>query len=130
MKKEISTLVLGALTLLAGGISFYGVSALTKNTSGDLFLAQLGSAIGITVGVLPNEANTLLAQLKEKEQALDVREQNISFREAELRGESALDEAEYYGRVVKALIAAVCALHVLVAVNFWFDHRRSRKERA
>ena len=82
--------------------------------------AMLGSAvIGATASVEPNPYNTLAQQLVTKQDELSVREKELSLREGQQLANSNSNLPLY------SLIASL-VLTFLVALNFYFDWRRSR----
>lgn len=79
-----------------------GATTLTANT------------IGVYAGVAPNEANTLLAQLTEKEHALEVREAMLAERTASGNDDTTL------------LLVTLVGLGLLglILLNFYLDSKR------
>lgn len=95
---------------------------------GRYLVAQVGSAIGVTVSVPPNPFNTLAQQLKEKESALSDREKKLQAKESALeteinKGQSNQNKTLIYLAAVGGILLA------LILANFYFDYRRRRASR-
>lgn len=83
----------------------------------------LGSAVGVSAGVAPNEYNTLAQQLREKQEALALTESDLARREAAVR-EAATRNQLNSDRQMMYLLFLTGGLFVAVIVNFYFDIRR------
>ena len=87
---------------------------------GNYFLAQTGSAIGVSVSVPPNPFNTLAQQLQEKEDSLHFRERDLEAKEKKLTE----DGKNLSGKFVYVVLGL---LTILVSVNFYLDYKRRKK---
>jgi predicted PurR-regulated permease PerM len=93
---------------------------------GDIFLAQ----VGVTMGVLPNQYNTLNEELNQEAASLNAQQQSLNQEQAALASSTAVAGAFSNNSILWYLAAAVTALIVLIAINFYLDWRRARKEKA
>ena len=83
------------------------------------FMAQAGSAIGVSASVPPNPFNTLAKQIKEKEDELNLRERDVNARE------QALEKGKERGFLVYGSFGM---LLLLVMANFYLDYKRRNFE--
>ena len=120
-------------TLLAVSVfAFVGIGILAlgvehpDSRSGEFFMAQVGGAVGISVGVLPNEFNAWAAELKKKEALLADREQNIEERETAMRASILREEMSYYV-ATRVFLSGIGAL--LIGLIF-FKLRSDRRRKA
>lgn len=85
---------------------------------GKYFLAQAGSAIGVTASVPPNPFNTLAQQLKEKEDGLELKEKALNERE----------KAMEQGNMNYIVYGSLGVLSLLVMANFYLDYKRRNSD--
>ncbi len=119
---------LGIFSIALIVVAFYASLFQTSSpTPGARLIAQLGSAVGMSVGVMPNEVNTLAAQLREKEEHLAQREHTVEEREALLRG-TLIDQEKTYALSREALsLFGGGLLFALLLANFYLDWRRAKR---
>ena len=84
--------------------------------------AQVGSVIGIQVGVPSNPYNTLAQQLKEREDQLNSKETVLNARESTVLSQNAQNEERflYYVFGIGGFLLA------LILANFYMDFHRRR----
>lgn len=115
--------------VLASSLLAYALSANTYQTLSQATQSFLASAsISVSAGVAPNPYNTLAQQLAQEKQRLDAREQQLDQRTQGDVGPSGqgarpVDMWGFY-----SLIASF-ALFVLVAINFYYDRKRTALNR-
>lgn len=120
---------LNAGVLLVASAFFASAVFLTAWSPRDLgqgMLAQIG-AVGVTLGVLPNPDNTLAAQLRERQEALERKDRVLSEKEALLTAEALRRDAN----AIEYSFLGGSLLIALIILNFYFDTvaiRSSRKE--
>jgi len=87
--------------------------------------AKLGRAIGISTStsVPPNPFNSLALQLEEKKKFLDDKEDYLNQKEEEIY----LKNVREQRRLIIILAAGLAVLLVLIAVNFYLDYKRKKK---
>lgn len=113
-----------ALIVLAG-LLLFGIASRTKLAYLDqTFLAQ----VGVSVGVLPNQYNTLNDQLNQKAAYLDERQAYLDAQQAALASSTAALNSPSGNPYLAYLTVAIAGLAVLVLLNFYFDWRRSRRK--
>jgi CHASE3 domain sensor protein len=102
---------------------FFNTHLLENQTPTAAFLKQLGNVIGVSAGVPSNEINTLASDLRQWENELDAREQDLAAQEVLLRerAEGDTNTSVVYITVIGALLL------VLVVMNFVLDWRRAEK---
>jgi hypothetical protein len=110
-----SALTLALVLLFVSGI----VSPITKEIAGNT-QAYLATAIGMNAAVLPNEYNTLNAQLQERANELTSREVAVSLKEQ--RGANS-DMSTF---VLSTLLFVVL---VLLILNYVLDYLRAREKK-
>jgi len=81
---------------------------------------SLTAQVGVAVGVMPNDINTLADELHQKQIALDVREQAIAERESQVNKQVVDDPFARY-----AVVLTTCLI-VLIIANIWLDRREKR----
>ncbi len=88
--------------------------------------AEIGSTVGMTVGIPENPFNALAQQLEEKEEQLNEKELTLDQREAEMQGR--LFSAG--GNIILVLILVVIMLlFFLISVNFYLDYKERKTRR-
>lgn len=114
MRKKVVTPLnaglIGAATFFFG-LAFFSATPGSLATNAQDTLA----AVGVSVGVAPNQYNTVAQQLSDKSAQLDAQQAQI---DAERSAQSRGDRLGFYSLCISA------ALFLLVAVNFYFDVRR------
>jgi hypothetical protein len=104
-----------SIIVLAGGDIFSGVK-----TQGEL----VGNVIGVSAAVPPNEFNSLVAQLSEKEKELDARAAALSAREQSLISELDARQQDRMRVIYMYLFGFTSLLFGLVVVNYYLDYHR------
>jgi len=104
-----------SIVVLAGGDIFSGV-----RMQGEL----IGGVIGVSAAVPPNEFNSLLAQLSEREKELDARASALSAREQSLISDLDARQKERMRGVYAYLFGFTFFLLLLVIVNYYLDYHR------
>jgi hypothetical protein len=84
----------------------------------------LGTAVGVSAGVEPNEYSALAQALRQKQEGLALTESDLARREALVREAEAREEAKS-DRQLLYLFILTGGLFLLVLANFYFDIRRS-----
>lgn len=84
--------------------------------------ALLANAVGMFVGVAANPDNMKAA-------ALLVKEQELQAREAALIASAPQPDTSGYDLLSLVALAVSALVLLLVALNFYFDHQRTREER-
>ncbi len=88
--------------------------------------AEIGSTVGMKVGVPENPFNSLAQQLQEKEEQLNEKEVTLDQRETEMQGRIFAAG----GNVILVLILViVMLLFFLIMVNFYLDYRERKKNK-
>ena len=115
-KKNIILIIL-FLVIAASFVFRVGFNTDTLTVS-RYFVAQVGSAIGVSVNIMPNPFNTLAQQLAEKEEELLQRETLLL----------AEQEGKTQGGIVLYLSLAIGAvLLFLILLNFYLDYRKRNR---
>lgn len=83
--------------------------------------ASFGKAVGLSVGVAENPYNKVAAQLKEKEAALDQRENELEEREQALSTPVGPQKNLLY-----IVFFGIIILFILLVFNFYFDYKRNK----
>ena len=86
-------------------------------------VAQVGSAVGVTVSIPSNPFNTLAKQLAEKESILSEQERELKQKEEFLQ-ERIAGEQRSQNRVLLYASLAGGVLFLLISLNFYLDWRR------
>ncbi len=110
---RVSALTLALVLLFVSGI----FSPITKQLSGNAG-TYVATAIGINAAVLPNEVNTLSAQLVQRQQELDQREIAVDLKES---SQEKSDLATYIMSVLLFILL------VLIVLNYVLDFMRARQ---
>jgi hypothetical protein len=115
---RISLVVVALVLIFDGGF----ITPISKTLSENTYAYLASGAVGVFVGVEQNEINSLTAQIAERTEELDAREQVLKEREIAARdfGSAGTDYSVY----VLSLILFVLTL--LILVNYVLDWRRSR----
>jgi len=87
----------------------------------EFFSANLGKAVGVSTTVPENPFNSLAAQLKEKENKLALKENELKQREDSLSG---INSAQ--NRSILFIGIGVVVLFVLILINFIMDYKRKK----
>ena len=103
-------------------IAFSAAFSFTITGGIDRFLGLAG--VGASVGVEPNEFNTLAQQLTEKEEELDERENQVVIREREVQTRS-VENRDYTSLVYTTIVGLI--LLGLILLNFLLDIRRRKR---
>ena len=85
--------------------------------------AKLGSAVGVSTSVPENPFNKLASQLKEKEEALALKEQELNLKAEELSSDNGGQDI-----LIIVLGAGIVVLFGLVLLNYYLDYRRRKNE--
>ena len=117
--RKIAWYVLTPLFVVVVVLVLFRISIVGENP-----LSQLGTAVGVTVAIAPNPYNTLAEQLKQKEIALQEREQTIQEAESEAQIKSQKGD-----RTLSYLLGVGGILLILILANFYLDWRRERLAR-
>ncbi len=96
-------------------ISFGSISLGPKE-----FTRELGSAVGASAGVLPNEYNTLAQSLLKKETEVNQKEAALAEREAAVLHQG----GEKDTKLIFVVLSVGVLLLVLILLNFYLDWRR------
>ena len=105
-------------------ISFFYYAGLNPVDISRFVGARIGSAVGMSVSVQENPFNKLALQLKEKEDKLNQREEDLAARESVLNTPNT-----FQAKLILFLAIGITVLFILVIVNFYLDYKR-RKKRA
>jgi hypothetical protein len=110
---RVSALSLALVLLFASGI----LSPVTKQLSSNAG-SYIATAIGINAAVLPNEVNTLSAQLQQREKELQQREIAVELKES----------AQGVGGLSTFIMSTLLfVLLVLIILNYVLDFIRGRR---
>jgi hypothetical protein len=119
MKNKKQTFLIGSI--IACSILFAVLSVFGSLSFGPReFARQLGSAIGASAGVLPNEYNTLAQALLQKETEVKQKENALAVREAEIMRQG----SEKNTTLVFAVLSVGILLLFLILLNFYLDGKR------
>jgi hypothetical protein len=110
MVLRMSALMLAVVLLFVSGIVVPETRTISEDAS-----QYLANVIGIQAAVLPNEYNTLNAQLEDKSKAIAAREIAVTLREQDTQ------ESDTAVFVLSVLLALVL---VLIIINYILDFRR------
>ncbi len=102
-------------------LSFLSILGANPIDIGRFVGANFTKAIGMSVGVPENPFNKLAAQLRDKEEKLALKEEDLSKREEALGVVNNKQD-----RSITFLLIGVFMLFVLVVTNFAMDFRRRR----
>ena len=111
-----SALTLAVTVLFVSGVLSPVTAELSRDTS-----AYLATAIGMNASVLPNEINTLSAQLEKRSQELAQREISVSLQEQTVGGTNTS---------TFVLSVLLFILLVLIILNYFLDYMRMHSQRA
>jgi hypothetical protein len=119
---RILSAVVAIALVFESGLLSATTARLADNT--ELYLAN---AVGVSVGVAPNEYNQITAALTTKEKSLQARELAIAEREIEIgiaAGTSAPDRTTFILAVVLFILL------LLIVLNYALDYLRARERHA
>ncbi|KKU51010.1 MAG: hypothetical protein UX72_C0028G0005 [Parcubacteria group bacterium GW2011_GWA2_47_10] len=88
-----------------------------------MMMRELGSGVGVAIGVLPNDVNVLAQELKEKEMSLNELEALLKQKESGI-SQATFEEQNKAFWVIGIIGGALLSLIVL---NFYLDWRRRRQ---
>lgn len=96
----------------------------------DSATGYLAANVGMSVGVAPNELNTITAELTKQRTVLAQREELIQEREIELglNSSARADSSGGGDRVTYVLAAILFVQLVLIVLNYALDYLRTRKD--
>ena len=119
---RVSALVLVFSLLFVSGVVIPQTKQMTYNTQ-----VYLANAVGVSVGVEPNELNQITAALTERERTLAEREVAITQREIEvgIRSSGGVQETTNYATYL--LSSILFLVLVLIVINYVLDFRRERR---
>jgi hypothetical protein len=101
------------------------VTPVTKQLSDGALNYLATAAVGVFVGVEPNELNTLTAELSAREQELAAREAALREREIATRDFGIGDSSDYSTYILSVILFVLTSLIVL---NYALDWNRARKQ--
>lgn len=110
---RVSGLTLALVLLFVSGIFSPVTKELSQNTG-----SYIATAVGINAAVLPNEVNTLSAQLIDRQKELDAREIAVQLKESEVQ---TADTSSFIISVILFIIL------VLIVLNYVLDFMRGRQ---
>ena len=110
-----AALALAFVLVFESGLLSTRTGELSKNA--ERFMA---SAVGINASVAPNEVNTLVVQLQERELMLDARERDINARASDGSGSNPFGSTY-------VLSAILFILLTLIVLNYILDFVRTRR---
>jgi len=113
---------LRVLFLIIIVVGFFYVLGLNPITVSRLVGSRISSAIGFNVSVPENPVNKIAAQLKEKENRLEVQENNLLKREKEV----AEAKVEQQKKIILFMSIGIGILFILVTLNYYLDFRRRK----
>ncbi len=87
------------------------------------FGAEVGNAVGLSVGVAENPFNKLALQLEEKEDLLNAKENNLTNLENELRKSSRTSNI-----ILLIIVFVLFILFFLILFNYYLDYKRRQEE--
>ena len=103
-------------------VNFLFIAGLNPVDIGKFIGAKLGSAVGISTSVPENPYNKLAKDLRDKEDELDLREQEL------FEKEKALGSGGQKDFLVIAMGAGIIVLFTLVLLNYYLDYKRRKNE--
>ncbi len=105
-------------------IGFFYQIGLNPVDVGKFLGANIGSAVGINVSIPENPVNKFALQLKEKEDILNAREQDL-----DVRAQKYVESGRSSQNILIAILGVgVVLLFVLVIVNYYLDYKRKKSE--
>lgn len=122
---KITFVLLTLLFVVATLAALHMVFGASPVAVGQYLVAQVGSAIGVTVSIPSNPFNMLAQQLAEKESTLGEKEKELQQKEAALEAKTNEKQRSQnriltYGGVFGAVLFA------LILANFYFDWRKRK----
>ena len=119
---RISAVVVAVMLVFSSGIVNQSTALLSDRT--ELYLAN---AVGVSVGVAPNEFNQITAALTARERDLEAREMALSQREIEV-GITGGEETTFGVDRGTFLLAGILFIQlVLIVLNYVLDFARRRE---
>lgn len=118
---RISAVVIALSLVFISGVVSQTTAYMSHNTG-----QYLANAVGMSLGVLPNELNQITAALTEKEQQLARRETAIVEREISL-GLASGQTTQGTDRATYILSALLFILLVMIVFNYILDFSRQRR---
>lgn len=100
------------------------ISPVTKQFSDNAVEYVASTAVGVFVGVEPNELNTLSAKLSAREQELNAREAALAEREIATRDFGIGTTTDYSTYILSVILFILTSL---IVFNYVLDWRRARK---
>ena len=113
---RVCALTLCFVLLFVSGIFSPVTKELSRNTG-----SYVASAIGINASVLPNDVNTLSAQLMERQKELDAREIAVSLKE------STAEKSDMSTFILSTILFIIL---VLIVLNYVLDYIRGKRMQA
>ena len=112
--------------IVIGGLT---VTLISARVPVYFFSETMLGQIGINVGVLPNQYNTLNQALDQKQAYLNEREAYLNSREGAIGSSTPVAQASVAESdpLVWSFIVGMALLTVLVMLNFYFDWKRGRR---
>jgi hypothetical protein len=107
--------------VLVGQLSLADVSLKTFSLQA---VQNIAGVVGMTVGVAPNEANTLAQELRARELNLESREQALDAREQDVRALIVEETAKNDRSTMMLIIGVALFLAALIGANFYLDYKR------
>lgn len=117
---RVALMVCAFVLIFESGLLIPATAVLSQNTG-----SFLANAVGVSVGVAPNELNTWTAALTEKEMLLAEREAVIAEREIAVN----LNENRVTDTGTFVWSAIVTVLLALVIMNYVLDYLRAQKQK-
>lgn len=118
---RVAAVVTALVLLFESGLVHQSTAYLALNTH--YYLAQ---AVGMSVGVEPNELNSLTAELTKQQRDLAAREAAISEREIEIGLAAGQNPNETFTYVLASILFI---LLVLIVLNYTLDYIRAKQLR-
>ncbi len=119
---RISAVVVACVLVFEAGLLSQATAQLSDRT--ELYLAN---AVGVSVGVAPNEFNQITAALTAREKELEEREMAIAQREISVGIETGEDGGFSVDRGTFILAAILFIQLVLIVLNYVLDFARRRE---
>lgn len=118
-----TTRIFGTAAFLLFAFSLVSISPKVLIGSAKQLLAN--AVVGMTVGVLPNEYNTLAQQLESKQATLAEREDDLLQLEQNIR--TLQDKNSFSNTLGIVSLAISLGLFMLIGANYYLDWRRNKK---
>lgn len=108
--------------LVFSTIGLFYYAGLNPIDIGQFLGAKMGSAVGMSMSVPENPLNRLALELKEKEETLDLRENQLKQREDDLNAQ----KMDAQMKLIIVLSIGVAALFILILINYYLDYKRRK----